>query len=39
MRVIGIDCGLDGAIVTLEGGRIKSMVAMPSIYDLLLRNH
>jgi len=27
---IGIDCGLDGAIVTLEGGRIKSMVAMPS---------
>lgn len=31
MRVIGIDCGLDGAIVTLEGGGIKSMVAMPSI--------
>ena len=28
---MGIDCGLDGAIVTLEGGRIKSMIAMPSM--------
>jgi len=30
MRIIGIDCGLDGAIVTLEGSEIISMVAMPS---------
>ena len=29
-RYIGIDCGLDGAIVTIEGERILEMLSMPT---------
>jgi hypothetical protein len=29
-RYIGIDCGLDGAIVTIEGERILEMMSMPT---------
>ena len=33
IRYLGIDCGLDGAIVSLDGDRILDKISMPTIKE------